>query len=58
MYLSPLSQMPVAAEPTDPIVAMSDVFRDSGCPMRTKLVGGCVDVVLSLTPSDEVVRIH
>jgi RimJ/RimL family protein N-acetyltransferase len=38
--------------------AMLDVFRDSGLPMRTKLVGGCVDVVLSLTPSGEVVRVH
>lgn len=37
---------------------MLDVFRDSGFPMRAKLVGGCVDVVLSLTPSGEVVRIH
>jgi acetate---CoA ligase (ADP-forming) len=38
--------------------AMMDVFRDSGFPIRSNLVGGCIDVVLSLTPSAERVRIH
>jgi RimJ/RimL family protein N-acetyltransferase len=38
--------------------AMMDVFRDSGFPIRSNLVGGCIDVVLSLTRSAERVRIR